>query len=624
MVLEKLKRYLDKPLWVNRIAYYLLIFTLVFSGFAIVLWMFYTLIPDFSIIDNTAFAQYNTTQLREMGFFDNERYLISALVQSLAATIALVITLSLVAVQLAAQSYSARVIDVYKNNPDMWILLSIYIVVIFYGLGLLKVIDVGVAGINMEFTIFAAYFLGFFAFVCLVPYIWNILDSLNLSSIVDKLAHEITKKHVLDTLKNIRNEKTNKKDPVQPIVDIINTGLERNDDETVASGISAINRSINDIFKYSQFKGTEEKEISHFIIQHLENIGIQAANKGNENSSISIILALDDIQKTAIKYELNNAIEETDKVIENMQIKVIENRLETATNVITELKGLEGIEAIKRGSDEDVMAAVEIIGEIGRKVVDKKMEVTADKIIKILRNIGTQALNHEKPFALLWTVGILYGMGLKAIENKSDFTAGKVAKVLGENGVEAAENKQGWLVDQTLKYLKDMGVKAAEKKQEFTAERATEALGKMGEKVEDEEIEIEVAVALTAIGMKAIKNEMDGTLLNMSRALQSVGITALKYNYMKSVSFIIDMLKTVGIKAVENERITTIWNTTEALKEIGKSGTENGIIDVTTKSEEALRLLKEKVEIKPWKEIISLVTEALLEVEQAKNSKSNT
>ncbi len=83
-----------------------------------------------------------------MGFFDNERYLISALVQSLAATIALVITLSLVAVQLAAQSYSARVIDVYKNNPDMWILLSIYIVVIFYGLGLLKVIDIGVAGIN--------------------------------------------------------------------------------------------------------------------------------------------------------------------------------------------------------------------------------------------------------------------------------------------------------------------------------------------------------------------------------------------------------------------------------------------------------------------------------------------
>jgi uncharacterized membrane protein len=85
-----------------------------------------------------------------MGFFDNERYLISALVQSLAATIALVITLSLVAVQLAAQSYSTRVVDVYKRNPDMWILLGIYIVTIFYGLGLIKIIGLGVLNNYME------------------------------------------------------------------------------------------------------------------------------------------------------------------------------------------------------------------------------------------------------------------------------------------------------------------------------------------------------------------------------------------------------------------------------------------------------------------------------------------
>lgn len=46
---------------------------------------------------------------------DSARYMLSALVQSEAAIVALVVTLSLVAVQLAAQSYSARVIDVQED-----------------------------------------------------------------------------------------------------------------------------------------------------------------------------------------------------------------------------------------------------------------------------------------------------------------------------------------------------------------------------------------------------------------------------------------------------------------------------------------------------------------------------
>jgi hypothetical protein len=194
-----------------------------------------------------------------MGFFDNERYLISALVQSLAATIALVVSLSLVAVQLAAQSYSARVIDVYKNNPDMWILLSIYIAVIFYGLGLLKVIDIGVAGINMEFAIFAAYFLGFFAFVCLVPYMLKTLDLLKPSVVIKLLAADITKEKILETLK--KDGEIADKDPVQPIIDMINAALERNDYETVRNGLKAIKNLFDDVDQSEDFDYSAEVAI---------------------------------------------------------------------------------------------------------------------------------------------------------------------------------------------------------------------------------------------------------------------------------------------------------------------------------------------------------------------------
>lgn len=69
---------------------------------------------------------------------DSARYMLSALIQSEAAIVALVVTLSLVAVQLAAQSYSARVIEVFRKAPDLWILMGIYGIAIFYGLGVLK------------------------------------------------------------------------------------------------------------------------------------------------------------------------------------------------------------------------------------------------------------------------------------------------------------------------------------------------------------------------------------------------------------------------------------------------------------------------------------------------------
>lgn len=69
---------------------------------------------------------------------DSARAFQGALISSEASLLAIVVSLSLVAVQLAASSYSARVIEVFRKTPDLWILMGIYGIAIFYGLGLLK------------------------------------------------------------------------------------------------------------------------------------------------------------------------------------------------------------------------------------------------------------------------------------------------------------------------------------------------------------------------------------------------------------------------------------------------------------------------------------------------------
>lgn len=72
---------------------------------------------------------------------DNARYLLSAMAQSQAAIIAVVMTVSLVAVQLGASAYSPRIANIFKSNPDLWILLSLYGTSISYDFIVLKILS---------------------------------------------------------------------------------------------------------------------------------------------------------------------------------------------------------------------------------------------------------------------------------------------------------------------------------------------------------------------------------------------------------------------------------------------------------------------------------------------------
>ena len=124
---------------------------------------------------------------------DSARYVLSSLIQSEATILAIVVTLSLVAVQLAASS-SSRIIAIFKRTPDLWILILVYIFAIAYCVTLLKlVINTQNRISDLESYILFAYYISMFAFVALIPYIWNILDLMKPSTVIDKLAEKITK-----------------------------------------------------------------------------------------------------------------------------------------------------------------------------------------------------------------------------------------------------------------------------------------------------------------------------------------------------------------------------------------------------------------------------------------------
>jgi len=127
---------------------------------------FIVLLCLFAFVCAVIFANFNLFHTDA----NSARYMLSALVQSQAAIVAIVVTLSLIAVQLTASAYSPRVIDIFKKNPDMWILLLSYGASIFYGLLVLKQIRAGDLRLipfliaPLEYHIFSAYVIGAFTF----------------------------------------------------------------------------------------------------------------------------------------------------------------------------------------------------------------------------------------------------------------------------------------------------------------------------------------------------------------------------------------------------------------------------------------------------------------------------
>jgi uncharacterized membrane protein len=135
-------------------------------------------------------------------YANNTRSMLPSLVESEAAIVAIVISLTLIAIQFTASEYSPRVVKISLKNPDMWILLLIYGISIFFGLFLLKM-EPYESAIPFE-DVSLALWLGVFSYVALVPYIWHITQLLNPINIVRILSEGIDKDKILTYIQDER------------------------------------------------------------------------------------------------------------------------------------------------------------------------------------------------------------------------------------------------------------------------------------------------------------------------------------------------------------------------------------------------------------------------------------
>jgi hypothetical protein len=342
---------------------------------------------------------------------DSARLLLSALIQSEATIIALVITLTLVAVQLTSSSYTPRVANIFAKSPHMYLLLGIYIISIAYSAIILQLVS-GIEGIvptHMEFLISWAYWLTIILAIALIPYIFYILELFRPETIIKRMSTNLTKETILQNTNN---------DFLISIFDITHNSIMKYDTATIRYGLNLVTTQINNQVSGKNTLG-ENSEIVKVYCAHLERCARQAIDLHDEEI-LSIIL--DQFEKVGAH--------------------CAENKFDNPTwQIITIISEVEKLIAVKDipGSLNRVRELIRAIGKIS---LENKFQETPWRIMFCQETIAKHAIDKINP---LDKFSVYAAILENSIDSLTEFTSLSIST--GQLSV----------VNGSLEYLKSIG-----------------------------------------------------------------------------------------------------------------------------------------------------------------------
>lgn len=535
---------------------------------------FYIVILCFSLIFNY-FIPIHTN-------VDSARYMLSALIQSEAAILAIVFTLSLVSVQLAAQSYSPRVIDTFKNSPDLQIIVSIYIGAIIYGLSLLRLLK-GANQLNnsanFENHVLSAYTLGIFVFIALIPYIWNTLNLLKISTIFDNLSEAITKDNIISAVKE-ENKQNYGNDPIQPIIDILLVSIMRYDYDTLRIGLDNIEKRLNNIFQ-THITDEEEQKISNHIFTKIARIGKLTAIRDDEDSTLEILNNLAKIGATTIRNKQKSATKNVFSSLEIVGKAAAIQKLEDATcKSIIYFFNL-GRGAVEQDNKTASNFSIIHLQKMGKIAAKQNLIAQTNFSVQYLGDIGMLTIKHEDEKTTKNAVYSLYEVGKVTVEQKLRFPTIMTLISLGKIGMSAVDQKLE-VINNVNDSLGNVGVLATEQEIKNASNVSINILETLGEALADKENEISAIKALESlkdIGKAAAKQSLEDVALKTINALEKIGKIAAQKHLELTATNTIDALKVVGIAVAEQKFDKTANEASKALFEVGKVATEQEFED---------------------------------------------
>jgi hypothetical protein len=254
---------------------------------------------------------------------ESARYLLSTLVQSEAAIIALIISLSLVVVQIAASSYSTRMIDIFKNSYYIWTLIWFYLISMVYGLYVLMRISKE-TNASLCADICLSYCLGVVSFFAVIPYIISMLEILKPEKIIETILQKITLDDIL-----LDHSENDTNGVIQPLIDLIKSSILKYDEGAINYALKAIEDKIAIVIKdYDVNKSETQSKFGKSVSRWFSEIVIAAVNQNDRSAIVQTISTLEHIAIAAEELDLDIIASDIADSIENVGEMSIENGFE--------------------------------------------------------------------------------------------------------------------------------------------------------------------------------------------------------------------------------------------------------------------------------------------------------
>lgn len=417
---------------------------------------------------------------------NNARYFLSALVQCQAAIIALVTTLTIVAVQTTASSYGSRVIPTFKNKPDLWLLLTIYTFAIILGFFLLIILDKGITDsgtvgtlqfLNPEVSnfIFFDFLFGIFTFVALFPYLLNILDLLKIKTIMENLAAKITKNDYL-----ISDQENNF---FEALLNLIHLSIKNNDSSMTIFGLNCLSKKFNDIWP-NKCSDDDNETVAINYRSELLRCGEIAADRRDDRIFLEIVYSLNRFQDLVFKKEDDHFTNITYNAINGTGILgriAAEKKMEFPLRMCVYRLGEIGHFLVEKEEPHYLSLIINTLIDLSESSIENKQSWPTETIVDVFDRLNKIMINKPKFQSFVYqNVHSLKSIGILSIENNWQSVSDPVIKSIVSSGKNFIERNNLASFSIVLNSLAELGSKACQKRDKHSVDLIIDSLSEIG------------------------------------------------------------------------------------------------------------------------------------------------
>lgn len=309
---------------------------------------------------------------------EDSRYLLSAIIQSLAAILAIVVTLTLIAVQLASQRYTPRLMKEFLTFSWFWLLLFGFSFAMILSISSLYYLEeyggptsVAVMGPIMMTLVSLTY---------LFIYIKLVIGLLSLTTIIDTFLSRINKGFFDQLSKETESTILSQTeiidipedDKLVPVVDITINAIKRYDVETARIALHRIGNSYIDRISDGIVSEENEKHVSTYFFNHLRRVF-----------------------NVSLRYNDEETIDELNLILRNMAKPVYEKKFTASAKRVLELLALMGEELVKEGLKVRFSTTLASLAVLGSYAIENKLETIAERVAKGLNSLGEMAIRRN-------------------------------------------------------------------------------------------------------------------------------------------------------------------------------------------------------------------------------------